>query len=90
MELCALFFGCSQDNFLTSPLSGEYVEVTVVGTIKDFMLVEPDDLPDQGEGEIGHDFRKVQDETILLNTYLPDGIPQERLKWRALRTENSP
>lgn len=72
---------------LKGVLEGEFIEVKVNGTIKDFMLVrlEWDGIKnDVVEKEVVHRIGILKDKTLVIKTYMPEGIPSERLKWKSL------
>jgi len=72
---------------LKGVLAGEYIEVKIEGTIEDFELVrlEWDDLKnDLVEKEVIHRIEKLNDQTLVIKTYMPEGIPSEKLKWESL------
>ena len=66
-------------------LEGEYVELTIKGTIRDFQLVrlawdEAKNL--LVEQEITRAIDEITDRTVIIKTSLPEGIPSEKIKWR--------
>ena len=66
---------------------GEFVEVVVIGTIREFQLVrlewdeEKDDLL---EREVIHEISEITDRTIVVKTFMPCGIPSEKIKWKSI------
>jgi hypothetical protein len=73
--------------FLKGINDGEYLEIIIEGTIYDFEHLR---LGFEGEGD---DFRIIEtgllnklgtltDQIVIIETYLPEGIPSERIKWK--------
>lgn len=72
---------------LQGVLAGEFLEVEVQGTIKDFEVVrlEWDDQKNElAEKEVIHRIEILNDQTLVIKTYMPEGIPSEKLKWESL------
>lgn len=67
--------------------SGEFVEVIVEGMIKDFQHVElewDNQKSDLVEKRVINQFDKIENKVIVIKTYLPEGIPLEKIKWQSL------
>lgn len=66
---------------------GEFIEIAVQGEIKDFehVRLEWDEnkkvLVDK---ETINRFDKLIDQIIIIKTYMPEGIPSEKIKWRSV------
>lgn len=63
-----------------------FVEIVVRGTIYDFEYVElewSDEKNDFVEIDTMHKLDTVKDRTIVIKTYIPGGIPFERVKWKS-------
>ena len=71
-------FYSSDTIILQSSDTGEYVEIIVDGTIIDFEVISFDDRSQKMK------LNKVQNNTIILITNQPEGIPQEIIKWKDL------
>jgi hypothetical protein len=66
---------------------GEFIEISIQGEIKDFehimlewnatknILVEKETL---------NKFDKLINQIIVINTYMPEGIPTEKIKWKSI------
>lgn len=66
--------------------SGEFVEVIIEGTIKDFQHVELEwdsEKSDLVEKRVINQFDKLENKVIVIKTYLPEGIPLEKIKWKS-------
>lgn len=64
--------------------TGEYFKAEIVGSIYDFQLVKlqwNDDTEKLEEVSVIHELEEVRNQTIYIETYLPCGIPQEKIKW---------
>lgn len=71
-------------------MKGEFVEVVVEGEIKDFKHVEIKWDETQNtmiETRIINEFDKLTNNTIVIKTYLPDGIPSEKIEWKTIAGE---
>ena len=65
-------------------MKGEFVEIVVDGEIKDFKHVElkwDDKQNTLIETRIINKFDKLTNQTVVIKTYLPEGIPSEKIKW---------
>lgn len=65
--------------------SGEFVEFIVDGEIRDFEHIElswNDEKCELVETQVINSFDKLIDQTILISTYMPEGIPREKIKWK--------
>lgn len=63
----------------------EYVEIVIKGEITDFEHIEiawDEKTSTLVEKSVLEKFNSVKDQTIIIKTYLPDGIPSEKIKWR--------
>jgi len=72
---------------LNGLMEGEFIEFIVEGEIKDFKHVEL--VWDEKENalvekSIINKFDKLTNQTIVIKTYLPDGIPSEKIVWKTL------
>jgi|BioPla2DNA2_1021312.scaffolds.fasta_scaffold16465_3 hypothetical protein len=62
----------------------EYIEMTVRGEIFDFEQVKLEwDENDIKEKETVRKIEKLKDQTIVIKTYQPEGIPVEKIKWKS-------
>lgn len=67
--------------------SGEFVEAIIEGMIKDFQHVElewDNEKGDLVEKSIINQFDTLENKVIVIKTYLPEGIPLEKIKWQSL------
>jgi ABC-type oligopeptide transport system substrate-binding subunit len=65
---------------------GEFVEIVVEGEIIDFEHVKMEwdaNRNSLNEKEILKRFDRLVDQTVVIRTYMPEGIPSERLKWKS-------
>ncbi|EHQ88479.1 hypothetical protein [Desulfosporosinus youngiae] len=72
---------------LNGLLKGEFIEVVVEGEIKDFKHVElkwDDKLKALIETRVINKFDTLTNKTIVIQTYLPDGIPSEKVQWKTI------
>ncbi|MDG5816193.1 hypothetical protein QA601_13950 [Chitinispirillales bacterium ANBcel5] len=70
---------------LKGAMDGEYVEVNVQGVIKDFVLINlkwDDCSQELIETDIVHRIDTVRNETVVIKTFMPEGIPSEKIKWK--------
>lgn len=70
--------------------TGEFLEIIVSGEILDFEHVSI--LIDEGVNEfitkeILHEFDQLNDVTIVIRTYMPEGIPTEAIRWKSASGE---
>jgi len=66
---------------------GEFIEVVIEGVIREFQLVRlgwDDKSNNIVEKEIIHEINEVQDQTVVIKTYMPEGIPFEKIKWKSI------
>lgn len=66
---------------------GEFVEILIQGEIKDFEHVRlewDDNISELVEKEILNKFDKLTNQIIVINTYMPEGIPSEKIKWKSM------
>lgn len=65
---------------------GEFVEIKIHGTIKDFkhVKIEMGSAGDLLETEILNEFEQLIDQTLIIKTFMPEGIPMEKIKWKSL------
>jgi len=66
---------------------GEFVEILVQGEIKDFEYVSlewDESRNDLVEKETLNRFDKVTNQVIVIKTYMPEGIPSEKVKWKSM------
>jgi hypothetical protein len=64
----------------------EYIEIVVRGEIFDFEQVEliwDEEENDLKEKETVKRIEKLKDQTIVIKTYQPEGIPTEKIKWKS-------
>ncbi|MFP4660947.1 MAG: hypothetical protein ACLFPF_02050 [Halanaerobiales bacterium] len=64
--------------------SGEYLEVIVKGVIYNFRHISLSWNNAENalvEKEVIHKINTVTNQTIIINTYLAEGIPQEKIQW---------
>ncbi|HCT64950.1 MAG TPA: hypothetical protein DIC60_06795 [Lachnospiraceae bacterium] len=72
---------------LNGLMKGEFVEIVVEGEIKDFKYVElkwDDKQNTMIETRIINKFDKLINQTIVIKTYMPDGIPSEKIEWKTI------
>lgn len=65
---------------------GEFVEIVVHGEINYFehVSLEWDENKNElVEKEIINRFDKLTNQTIVIKTYMPEGIPSEKIKWKS-------
>ena len=65
---------------------GEFVEIVVEGEIIDFEHVKIEWDANQNsikEKETLKRFDKLINQTLIIKTYMPEGIPSERVKWKS-------
>lgn len=65
--------------------SGEYLKAEVIGSIHDFQLIEVgwDEKTNKlVEVKVIHELDEIRNQTIYIETYLPCGIPCEKIKWK--------
>jgi len=65
---------------------GEYIECIIQGEIKNFELVKlkiDDDSGELVESEVLHCFEQLSNQTLIIKTYLTEGIPVEKIKWES-------
>lgn len=65
--------------------NGEYFKAEVIGSIYDFQLIklEWDDTANKFvEVKVLHELDEVRNQTVYIETYLPCGMPSEKIKWR--------
>ena len=63
----------------------EYIEVIVKGEIFDFEQIEL--VWDEGKNELKEketvkSIKKLENQTLVIKTYQPEGIPTEKIKWK--------
>ena len=65
---------------------GEFVEIKIQGCIKDFehVKLEIGSAGDLFEAEILHKFEQLSNQIVIIKTYIPEGIPMEKIKWKSL------
>jgi len=71
---------------LESGASGEYVEIIIDGEIYEFeflSLVWNDEEKILVEDKLIKYFDKLNSKVIVIKTYLPEGIPLEKIKWKS-------
>jgi len=69
---------------------GEILEVEVIGSIYDFQLVElawDDETNDFYEVQIISELKEVRNTAVYIESYLPCGMPSEKIKWKDLDGE---
>lgn len=67
-------------------LSGEFIEIVVHGEIYYFehVSLEWDENKNElVEKEIMNRFNKLTNQTVVIKTYMPEGIPSEKIKWKS-------
>ncbi|KUO66626.1 MAG: hypothetical protein APF84_04100 [Gracilibacter sp. BRH_c7a] len=75
----------SKTIILNGLMEGEFIEVVVDGEIKDFKHVEltwDDKQNTLVETRIINEFDTLTDKTIVIKTYMPEGIPSEKIVWK--------
>jgi hypothetical protein len=66
---------------------GEFVEISVQGEIRDFehLRLEWDGTKnDLVEKDTLNKLDKLTDQIIVISTYIPEGIPSEKIKWKSV------
>jgi hypothetical protein len=66
---------------------GEFIEISIQGEIKDFEHVRiewNETKKDLVEKETLNKFDKLTNQIIVINTYMPEGIPSEKIKWKSI------
>jgi len=77
---------------LNGLMGGEFIEVIVEGEIKDFKHIElvwdekQNALIEKG---IINKLDQLANQTIVIKTYMPDGIPSEKLVWKTISGESN-
>jgi len=64
--------------------SGETVEIQVIGSIYNFQLLEvkyDEEEHDFVEIKVLYDLEEVRNQLVVIETYLPEGGPVEKIKW---------
>lgn len=64
---------------------GEYFKVEVIGSIYDFQLIKlewNDESKKFKEVKVIHELDEVRNQTVYIETYLPCGMPSEKIKWK--------
>lgn len=72
---------------LNGLMKGEFVEIVVDGEIKDFKHVElkwDDKQNTLIETRIIDKFDKLTNQAVVIKTYIPEGIPSEKIKWNTI------
>ncbi|MDF2802033.1 MAG: hypothetical protein K0S61_1936 [Anaerocolumna sp.] len=67
---------------------GEFVEISVLGKIRDFehLRLEWDGTKnDLVEKDTLNKFDILTNQIIVISTYIPDGIPSEKIKWKSVK-----
>ncbi|WP_432662812.1 hypothetical protein R9X47_19765 [Wukongibacter baidiensis] len=65
--------------------SGEYFRTEVIGSIYDFQLIKlewNDEANKFLEVKVMHELDEVRNQTIYIETFLPCGMPSEKIKWK--------
>lgn len=68
-------------------LDGEFIEFIVEGEIKDFEYVElnwDEEKSDLVEKRVINRFDKLINQRIVIKTYMPEGIPSEKIRWESV------
>ncbi len=76
-----------QTIILNGVSEGEFVEIIIEGEITDFEHVKLEWDENQNnlkEKEILKRFDKLTNQTLVIKTYMPEGIPSEKVKWKSL------
>lgn len=66
---------------------GEFVEISVQGEIRDFehLRLEWDGTKNElVEKDTLNKFDKLTNQIIVISTYIPEGIPSEKIKWKSV------
>ncbi len=65
---------------------GEFIEIKIQGFIKDFEHIELEMGNDGGLYEIKtlNKFEHLSNQTLIINSVIPEGIPMEKIKWKSL------
>jgi hypothetical protein len=67
--------------------AGEFVEIVIDGEITDYEHVKLEWDEKQSiliEKETLNRFDKLTNQTLVIKTYIPEGIPSEKVKWKSL------
>ena len=65
---------------------GEFVEIVIKGIVFEFQLVRlvwDDNKNDIVEKEIIYKIDVLKDKIVVIKTYMPEGIPFEKIKWKS-------
>lgn len=65
---------------------GEFVEIVIQGEVYNFehVRLEWDQNESQLiEKEIINSYNKLSNQTVVIRTYMPEGIPMEKIKWKS-------
>lgn len=66
---------------------GEFIEISVQGEIRDFehLRLEWDGAKNElVEKDTLNKFDKLTNQIIVISTYIPEGIPSEKIKWKSV------
>jgi len=74
---------------LNGTSKGEFLEIEIQGTIKDFQYIkiEMGSTGDLHESKTLSAFKQLSDQRIIINTSIPEGIPVEKIKWKSLSNQ---
>ncbi len=64
--------------------NGEIFKVKVIGSIYDFRLIEvkyDNEINDFVEDKVLHHLDEVRNQSVVIETYFPEGMPNEKIKW---------
>lgn len=64
---------------------GEHFKAEVIGSIYDFQLIElkwNDETDKLDEVRVIDELEEVRNQAVYIETYLPCGIPSEKIKWK--------
>ncbi len=66
---------------------GEFIEIVIQGEIKDFQHIRLEwdaTTNDLIEKETINQFNQLKNQTMVIRTYMPEGIPSEKVKWSSI------
>ena len=71
-------------------LEGEFIEIAIIGEIVNFehvRLIWNENKKILEEIEVLNRFDKLINQTLVISTYIPEGIPSEKIKWQSVSGE---
>ncbi len=64
---------------------GEFIEIRIQGYIKDFehIKLKIGNSGNLNETETLNNFEELSNQTIIINSSIPEGMPMEKIKWKS-------